>query len=51
MSSLFLSHKTYKKHRASPKKEHQNGSPVLTNGHANLTPTMEHTAYKKLRVD
>ncbi|KAL7383515.1 hypothetical protein ABVT39_012157 [Epinephelus coioides] len=42
---------TYKKHSGSLKKEHQNGSPASTNGHANGTPSMERTAHKKLRVD
>ncbi|KAM9726228.1 very long chain fatty acid elongase 5 isoform 1-T2 [Menidia menidia] len=42
---------TYKKRSSSQKKEHQNGSSTSTNGHANGTPSMEHTASKKLRVD
>ncbi|XP_029305587.1 very long chain fatty acid elongase 5 [Cottoperca gobio] len=42
---------TYKKHSGSLKKEHQNGSPVSTNGHANGTASMERTEHKKLRVD
>lgn len=45
---LFVSLKTYKKRSSSSKKEHQNGSSLSTNGHANGTPSTEH---KKLRVD
>lgn len=42
---------TYKKQSASRRKEIQNGSASSKNGHANGSPSMDHTAPKKLRVD
>lgn len=43
-----LTHKTYKKQKASLKKDHQNGSTALKNGHAKANPA---AAHKKRRVD
>ncbi|KAF7643141.1 hypothetical protein LDENG_00244530 [Lucifuga dentata] len=42
---------TYKKHRVSLKKEHQNGCLISTNGHASGTPSLESTLHKKLRME
>lgn len=42
---------TYKKRSVSRKTDHQNGSSVSTNGHANGTSPQERSVHKKLRVD
>ncbi|XP_029962873.1 very long chain fatty acid elongase 5 [Salarias fasciatus] len=42
---------TYKKARASSKKDQQNGLPLSTNGHSNGTPSSDRSTARKLRVD
>lgn len=43
----FCLHQTYKRHKAATKDTHQNGSSLLTNGHAKA----ENHSHKKLRSD